>query len=61
LSQRQGRGRGECADDFGRLLTGTRLVAAAALSTSAGSTHYEHAQRLEQARLARLSSREVPI
>ena len=49
------------ADDFGRLLTCTRLVAAAALSTSADSTHYEHAQRLEQARLARLSSREVPI
>ena len=49
------------ADDFARLLTLSRLVAASALAPAVEHEHYEHAKQLDAARIARVSSREVAV
>ena len=49
------------ADDFARLLTLTRLVAASALAPAVTMEHYAHAKALEMARCARVRSREVAV
>ena len=49
------------ADDFARLLTCTRLVAASMLAATEDSEHYEHAKALEAMRTARLRSRDVEL
>jgi len=49
------------ADDFARLLTVSRLVAALALAPSVSMEHYTHAKQLEAMRAARVRSREVAV
>eukprot|EP00900_Chrysochromulina_parva_P017564 jgi/Chrpa1/25809/Chrysochromulina_OHIO_Genome00001623-RA len=49
------------ADDFARLLTLTRLVAASALAPAVTMEHYAHAKALEMARCARVRTREVAV
>ena len=51
----------EVADDFARLLTYTRLVAASMLATAEGAEHYEKAKALEAMRTARMRSRDVEL
>ena len=49
------------ADDFARWLTTARLVAASALAPSVEMEHYDHAMKLEEARLERLRKPAVEI
>ena len=48
-------------DDFARWLTCARLVAASALSPTVELAHYEHAMKMEAARLERLRKPAVEI
>ena len=49
------------AEDFARLLTCTRLLAASSLAPDVTFEHYQHAKTMEAARLARLNSSEVAV